>query len=139
MTVNASYGYTPAYLYFKHTVRVVHFAGGQKPWRGIPHPQPGLHAQCLVFALMLRPGNEGLIELHELWWKEHDDLLASLSYSASYKTLMVSARISIQCKRSLTHPGIAPSQEPGACDAAAADRQAPPRVICHAARCPPPA
>ena len=67
-------------------------------------------------------GNEGLIELHELWWKEHDDLLASLSYSASYKTLMVGVIYTMIVKRvnAINHPGVTPSQEPRACDASAA-------------------
>lgn len=72
MTANASYGYVPAYEQFKAQIRVVHFIGAHKPWLGMPHPGPGMHA---------------VVSLVEQWWIVHDDFVSCLSSSASYKTL----------------------------------------------------
>lgn len=72
MTANASYGYLPAFEQFKSSIKIVHFIGALKPWHGMPHPGPGMHT---------------IVSLFEQWWRIHDDFMACLSSSCSYKTL----------------------------------------------------
>lgn len=37
-----SYMYAPAYERFKDSVKIVHFIGAQKPWKGMPQPGQGV-------------------------------------------------------------------------------------------------
>lgn len=37
-----SYMYAPAYERYKNDVKIVHFIGANKPWRGMPKPGHGM-------------------------------------------------------------------------------------------------
>eukprot|EP00042_Codosiga_hollandica_P035013 m.254874 g.254874 ORF g.254874 m.254874 type:complete len:405 (+) comp54540_c1_seq5:1895-3109(+) len=82
MTSNASYGYRPAFARFKDDIKIVHFAGAQKPWVGIPQSLRGTDAGAL----------------YERWWRLNENLLSCQSTSASYLTLM-----SAHAGQTLTH------------------------------------
>eukprot|EP00051_Salpingoeca_urceolata_P004656 m.66677 g.66677 ORF g.66677 m.66677 type:complete len:345 (-) comp13771_c0_seq2:1179-2213(-) len=73
MTANASYGYAPAFEQFRGDIKIVHFIGEHKPWKGMPPPGPGTYS---------------VSQLVQRWWAAHDDYKSCVSESCSYKTLV---------------------------------------------------
>lgn len=79
LTINASYGYAPAFARFKDSVRVVHFIGALKPWTfhrlsdGAVVPRGD--ASCINMDYVAR------------WWAVYDQLTRSLQDTAALSFL----------------------------------------------------